>query len=173
MNNKGKFIVFEGIDGSGKTTLSKMLEKHLISQNKEIYLTYEPTNSEIGSIVRKYIKGNTNNDERVIASLLVADRLNHILGENQNGIKNKIDNGISVICDRYYFSSYAYQGDDSKVPLNWLVDSNSLCKSILKPDIIFFINTNAEISYERIKNNRENFEIYENLQKLDKVDKLW
>ena len=74
--------------------------------------------------------------------------------------------GYNIICSRYYFSNYAFQSE--YVPIDWLVNCNSLCKSYLKPDFIFYLNVDPEECNRRITTGRVDIEIYENLEKLTK-----
>jgi len=104
-----KFIALEGIDGCGKSTQAQLLKKSLNAAGHKVYLTHEPTDSHIGAIIRNIFKGRIAGDHKTIAGLFVADRLDHLQNKT-NGILKKLDEGYTVICDRYYLSSYAYQG---------------------------------------------------------------
>jgi dTMP kinase len=163
---KNLFIVFEGIDGSGKSTQVKLLKESLTNDGHKIYNTFEPTDSPIGSLIRNIFNRRIQSDNRTIAALFVADRLDHLLNPI-NGILKKLNEGYTVICDRYYFSSYAYHSDD--LSLNWLVEANSQSKDLLKPDINLFIDIDPEISMERLNKDRSSLEIFENIEKLKKV----
>lgn len=164
--NKNLFIALEGIDGSGKSTQMKLLTKKLEETGHKVYTTFEPTNGAIGNMIRTILKGDTHTDERIIAGLFVADRLDHLLNK-ENGILKKMDEGYTVICDRYCFSSYAYQG--THMSMDWVIAANSMSASILKPDVNVFIDIDPEISMERIAINRDTVEIYENLENQKKV----
>src|SRR5262245_51231307 len=102
---KSLFIAFEGIDGSGKSTQVKLLSEKLKNEGHKVYSTYEPTDSPIGSVIRNIFKHRIEADEKTIAGLFVADRLDHLLNKT-NGVLKKIEEGYTVITDRYYFSSY-------------------------------------------------------------------
>lgn len=99
---KNLFIAFEGIDGSGKSTQVKLLTDHLIKAGHKVYATFEPTDSPIGSLIRSIFNHKLEADHRVIAGLFVADRLDHLLNKS-NGILKKLEEGYTVITDRYYF----------------------------------------------------------------------
>ena len=163
---RGKFIVFEGIDGSGKSTQAKLLEEYLISKGKKCQSTLEPTYNQIGAFLHKILSGTEKADPRVIAALFAADRLDHILNSS-NGMLKTLSEETNIVCDRYYLSSFAYQG--TEVPLEWVIALNSESRNALKPDITFFIDTKPENSLSRIKSNRESFEIYENFARLTMV----
>ena len=89
-----QFVTFEGIDGSGKSTVSKLVYDKLKSDGYDVVLTYEPTDSTIGKYVQKCIK--TGGDPFVTSFTFIADRIQHC-----KKIKQWLDNGTIVICDRY------------------------------------------------------------------------
>lgn len=162
-NNKGKFFVFEGIDGSGKSTQVKLLAKNLEENGHKVYTTCEPTDGAIGKFIREILRGGVKASEKTIAALFLADRLDHL--ENElNGLRQKVDEGYIVICDRYYFSSYAYHS--AHVPLSWVIEANSVCADILKPTLNIFLDISPQKSLERIQEGREDFELFENEERL-------
>lgn len=160
------FIVLEGIDGSGKSTQARLLETRLLQEHQAIHRTFEPTDNKIGRHIRSIIRQEVTVHPETLAALFVADRLDHILDESY-GMKAQLANGSHVICDRYYFSSYAYHSLD--VPMEWVIAANSLCASLLKPDIIFFIDVDPAISMQRIANNREQTDLFETKSQLEKI----
>ncbi len=163
---KGIFIVFEGIDGSGKSTQIQNISKRLKAQNLKLYTTFEPTDGPVGSLIRQMLTGKIKTDQRTIASLFAADRTDHLTNQ-KNGIKQKIDQGEMVLCDRYYFSSYAYHAQ--YIDLDWVIHINSLNAEILKPDLTIFIDVDPDICIERIKQSRSQFEMYEKIDVMKKV----
>lgn len=165
-NNKGSFIVFEGIDGSGKSTQIKLLTAKLKEEGIYYYTTMEPTDSPIGSLIHQIMIGRVKTDNKVIAALFVADRLDHLLND-VNGIVEKIQEGITVISDRYYFSSYAYHSID--MPMDWVIKANEQSKNILQPTITIFIDVNPDVAIERIAKNRFHQELFEKKSRLVKV----
>ena len=166
MKNRGKFIVFEGIDGSGKSTQMKILEKKLAEKGVKTRLTLEPTYGLVGGILHDILSGKIKADPKVVAALFVADRLDHLTNDN-DGVLKSLDAGEIVICDRYYFSSYAYQS--TEVPSEWVVEANKLCAATLKPDVTIFIDITPQTAMNRILSNRDTVEIYETEEKLTKV----
>ena len=159
---RGKFIVFEGIDGSGKSTQAKLLKAYLENTNIECVSTLEPTYGRVGTLLHEILSGKEKADPGVIAALFAADRLEHI-SEMEKSLKE----GKTVISDRYYLSSLAYQSTD--LPYEWVYALNERAMSILKPDYTFFVDVSPENSLSRIEKGRESFEIYENLEKLSHV----
>ncbi len=160
------FIALEGIDGCGKSTQVKILAENLKKAGYKVHSTFEPTDSPIGSIIRNIFKHQLEADEKTIAGLFVADRLDHLLNKT-NGILKKMQEGYTVITDRYYFSSYAYHS--VHMPLDWVIQANSLSADLLRPDINIYIDISAEISMQRLNEGRSHIELYENLENLKAV----
>lgn len=157
------FIALEGIDGSGKSTQLTMLKDYLENFGRKVYMTREPSDLSIGKTIRRYLIGELKADNRVIAALFVADRLEHILDENEGLLKQKAE-GFDIVSDRYYFSSYAYQSVD--MPMDWIINANSVAAELLKPDIVIFIDITPESAMERINVNREETELFETKERL-------
>ena len=164
--NKGKFIAFEGIDGSGKSTQIQLLADKMKKAGIYYYTTMEPTDSPIGSLIHQIMTGRIKTDNKVIAALFVADRLDHLLND-VNGIVSKIAEGTTVITDRYYFSSYAYHSID--LPMDWVIQANEQSKIILQPTVTIFIDVNPDVAIERIAKNRAHQELFEKKSRLVKV----
>lgn len=157
------FIALEGIDGSGKSTQLTMLKEYLENRGRRVYLTREPSDLNIGRMIRRYLTGEQSTDNRVIAALFVADRLEHILDENEGLLRMK-ERGFDIVSDRYYFSSYAYQSVD--MPMDWIINANSAAAELLKPDAVIFIDISPEAAMERINANREGTELFETAERL-------
>ena len=163
---QGRFIVFEGIDGSGKSTQIKKISTHLADLGNAVYSTFEPTNGPIGKLIRQMLSGKIPTDQRTIASLFAADRTDHLVNPD-NGIRHKVDQGNIVLCDRYYFSSYAYHAQ--YVDMKWVIHANSLNADILRPDVTIFIDVDPDLCFDRIKSSRSSFEMYEKIDIMKKV----
>ena len=163
---KGKFIAFEGIDGSGKSTQIQLLAEKLKKAGICFYTTMEPTDSPIGSLIHQILTGRMKTDNKAIAALFVADRLDHLLND-VNGILSKILEGTTVITDRYYFSSYAYHSVD--MPMDWVIHANEQSRNILQPTVTVFIDVNPDTAIERIVKNRGHQELFEKKSRLVKV----
>ena len=163
---KNYFIAFEGLDGSGKSTQVKLLSDKLKKEGHKVYTTFEPTDSFIGKIVRDIFKHKIEADHKTIAALFLADRLNHLQNKT-NGILKQMEEGCTVISDRYYFSSYAYHG--THVDIDWVIQANSLCADLLRPDLNIFVDVPPDICIQRLNKGRNTIELYENLENLHSV----
>ena len=164
--SKGIFIAFEGIDGSGKSTQIQMLTNRIQQKGIRCYQTCEPSSGPIGSLTRQILTGRIKTDNRVIAAMFAADRLDHLLNE-VDGIVAKVEDGICVITDRYYFSSYAYHSVD--VPMDWVIKTNEESAKVLRPDVTVFIDIDADTAMDRITKNRFHTELFEKKSRLEKV----
>lgn len=163
---KGKFIVFEGIDGSGKSTQIKRIHDRLQAENQEVVSTFEPSQGPVGALVRKMLQGRVETDQRTIAALFAADRTDHLLNR-KNGIRGLVDQGRIVLCDRYYFSSYAYHS--LYMEMDWVIGLNAQNAKIMRPDLNIFIDVAPEICLERIKSGRKSFDMYETIEIMKNV----
>ena len=163
---KGRFIVFEGIDGAGKSTQIELLASHLQSQGRRVYRTAEPTESVTGGLLRDALGGVSRRTACEMAALFVLDRIFHNVNP-VNGIEKMLADGVDVICDRYYYSSLAYQG--SLTDPEWVKDMNLSCPEIRRPDICIFLDLTPEQSMERISRGRVTKEIYETEEQLTRV----
>lgn len=169
-NVKGHFIVFEGIDGSGKTTQINLLKRHIEENNFICHTTKEPTGRPVGCLLRQCLAGSVKTDELTLAALFAADRLDHILNDD-DGLLKKLEEGISVISDRYILSTYAYQS--VRVPFDWVKDLNSMAAGKIHPDCHIFIDTDPGTALERISEGRHKTEIFENKKRLTEVRKRY
>lgn len=103
-----RFIVFEGIDGTGTTTQRNLLSRWLESRSIPFHSTAEPTDSEVGRMIRRVLAGELRVRPETLAYLYATDRNEHVFGDG--GIRDHLQAGRVVVCDRYLFSSLAYQG---------------------------------------------------------------
>ena len=156
---KGLFVVFEGIDGSGKSSCMASVAEAL-GKKKKVVVTAEPTKGEIGMLLR------SSNDisPETEALLFTADRAEHTAE-----IKKWTDEGKTVLCDRYYASTAAYQSaklNGRSVPMQWLMQMNN--KVIIKPDMTFLFDIDPETGLERIESRGEKSK-FERLEYLKEV----
>ncbi|MBQ2308346.1 MAG: dTMP kinase [Clostridia bacterium] len=166
MSAKGIFIVFEGIDGAGKTTQVDLLAQNLASLGREVSLSAEPTTLATGKAIRRALSGEEKKSECEMAAMFVLDRIAHNIN-SETGIRALTERGIDVISDRYYYSSLAYQG--TATDYEWVKAMNINSPEIRRPDLCIYLDLLPEESLERISRGRESFEIYENLEKLTAV----
>lgn len=158
LQKRGVFIVVEGLDGSGKTTQAKLLTAKL-SQNYQTLYTAEPSQGKIGIFVREsclYEKQRL--PPNVEALLFAADRIEHV----ENEIKPALQEGRLVICDRYVYSSLAYQGSTG-LSIDWIKEIN---KYAMKPDYSVFIDVPPEIVLQRLRRKKSVMETLEIQQKV-------
>lgn len=169
-NKRGRFIVIEGIDGSGKSTQISLLEKKLTEEGRRVYTTAEPTVSLTGGMLRDALRGVTQHTTCEIAAMFLLDRIAHNVNP-VNGIEKFLAAGVDVICDRYYYSSLAYQG--SETDFDWVLDMNINCPEIRKPDLCIFLDLEPDKCIERISKNRLVKEIYEEMDRLERYRKRY
>lgn len=162
MNNHGYLIVFEGIDGSGKTTVAKEVLKKLSDAGYRTYYTYEPWESPFAKLLQSF-KGNVN--PLIEALLMAADRYFHI----ENDIKPKLKEGYIILLDRYYYSSIAYQGARG-VNIEWIKELN---KYVIKPNIILYLDVSPETALKRVGKKTSKWEYFEKKEILLKVKKIY
>ncbi len=155
---EGRFIVVEGLDGSGKSTQIKKIKEELESLGERVYITAEPTSFETGAYLRRILSDSLEKDMYLQAALFLADRLEHIT-HPEFGMKKYIDEGYTVVCDRYYFSTFAYQG--TACDMDWVMEINLGCEQILKPDLCIFLDVDPATCKQRIDDVREKPELYE------------
>ena len=160
---KGIFIVIEGIDGSGKTIQSKLLQKELIKKGFKAVYTAEPSKGFIGNFLRKTsFKGIKLNPE-FETLLFAADRFYHI---NFEVIPN-LNEGKIVVCDRYFYASLAYQGAQG-VDLNWIKTVN---KFVIKPDLAIYLDVPVEVGLSRIAKRKKT--VFEESEIEEKVREIY
>lgn len=145
MPRNGCLIVFEGIEGSGKTTASRKLQKYLTTKGYKASWTREPTNSKIGSLIEDILRGNTAVADEAVSLLFAADRADH----TKRIIAPAIKKGYIVISDRYVHSSIAYQksGMGKIFKRKWLERIN---KYAIPPDLVIFLDISPEEGLSRI-----------------------
>lgn len=165
-HKRGKFLALEGIDGSGKTTQQRLLLERLSACQTPCCGTREPSDGPVGALVRQFLTGRIAADNRVIAGLFASDRLDHLLNE-VNGVLRALESGVTVVTDRYYFSSYAYHSVD--VEMDWVIETNRLSAELLRPDLTIFLDVPVERALERIRRGRDHVELYEEEHRLRAV----
>jgi len=158
------FIVLDGIDGSGTSTHSKLLAGFLSTKGLKIYLTQEPSNSDIGKLLRVYLR-NTKIPASTDALLFAADRVLHF----ENQIKKKMEEGYIVISDRYIESSIAYQSSQSEeITIDWVKNLNLFAG---KPDLTIILDIDPKISL--VRKDHKILDKFEDTSLLDKVRQVY
>jgi len=145
---KGKFIVFEGNDGSGKSTQILKVEKYLKEKGYKVVTTREPGGTEVGYRIRKLLLDPAYKmDGLTEALLLAADRNEHV----KNVLIPALEDGYVVICDRYILSSIVYQGIVRGVGVENIIKLNSIFEEKIKPDLYIVLTLSPEIALQRLK----------------------
>ncbi|MBU0762141.1 MAG: dTMP kinase [Candidatus Altiarchaeota archaeon] len=150
------FIVFEGVDGCGKSTHAKLLTQWLRKRGKNVFYTAEPTNGEVGVLIRKILSGKITADPKTLALLFTADRAQHVLE-----IEKHLRKGHIVVSDRYYHSTVAYQAAQG-IDRNWLLKLNNFAPNA---DIVLYLDVSAKDAEMRARSG----EIFEKKEFLAKV----
>ena len=164
----GKFIVFDGLDGSGISTQAAALVDYLNRPEQKlryghtgVFLTKEPTSGLIGGLIRGQLSHEWKSSPECLQLLFSADRAHHLKKE----IIPLLEKGIIVICDRYFFVTIAYGSLEIK-DKDWLVN---LSKNFLLPDIAFFLKVSPKICIERINKTRYGFTLFEEEEILERA----
>ncbi len=161
------FIVIDGPDGSGKTTLSKALVEHLNSRGIEAIYTFEPTmDNQFGCQIRELLKNSEIEDVGLFSNMFIHDRRHHI----EKFIKPNLEKSKWVICDRYKYSALAYQQLQG-IDTQYLISSN---REFLIPDFIFILlPQNVDTLFQRINQRKSQMEYFEKKAFLYNVIKLY
>jgi dTMP kinase len=168
----GRFIVFEGLDGSGTTTQSKLLAERVQQRGRAVHLAHQPSEGPVGLLIRQILAGRSATpqadgklgvvDERGMALLFAADRLDHLGSQ----IEPRLARGEDVILDRYTLSSLAYQG--ASVSHEFIHAANRFAR---KPDLTLFLYVPASIALERVRARGAKLERYETASHLQAIER--
>lgn len=146
--NRG-FFVFEGVEGSGKTTLITSLQKALTLKSLTTIQTREPGATDFGAKIRALLLHETTAERSALAELLLfyADRAQHI----KEVILPALENNSVVLCDRFFYSTIAYQCYGRGINRSIVDTLNSLVVGDLLPTGVILLDIDPEISFERVK----------------------
>ncbi|MGA2478997.1 MAG: dTMP kinase [Spirochaetia bacterium] len=144
MNILQRLIVLEGLDGAGTTTQMRLLSERLTRDGKPHAATWEPTDGPIGQLLRSILARDTRAHPRSIALLYAADRNEHLYAP-VIGMEARAKKGEIVICDRYLFSSLAYQSVECGI--EYVAALNA---AFPLPQSLLFIDTPVEVCQERL-----------------------
>lgn len=160
--HKGKFIVLEGLDGSGQSTQVGLLREFLIAKGHKVLTTKEPTiDSKPGRKIKEALGKKIEIDPAELQKLFAQDRKEHL----EKTIIPALKRGEFVVSDRYFFSTFAYGVSDG-LDLDWLIKINN---DFLLPDIIFILKVRPEVCISRIEKRGTEKTLFEREQKLAKV----
>lgn len=160
-----RFIVLEGLDGAGTTTQAARLQEYFTKLKRDSFLTREPTDGPIGKLVRDVLAGRSMRyrlAEREMALLFAADRLEH-----SRLIESKLLTGSHVVCDRYIFSSMAYQTLDPSISAEWVTQINV---GFARPHLTAFLSVPVDECLRRIAERNESPTVYEKKDFLETID---
>ena len=146
---QGKFISFEGIEGCGKTTQIALLSEYLKKRAIPHTITREPGGTAVGEGIRKILLNSETIHLTAASELLLfyASRSQNILEK----IKPALERGETVICDRYYHASMAYQGYGRGIPLDFIRKITDLVCSPYRPDLTFLLDIEPEVGLARAR----------------------
>lgn len=162
---KGLLIVFEGIDGTGKSTQLDLLAHYLVNKDYPVITTREPTDGQYGVKIRQlYINRDSISKEEEL-ELFINDRKEHV----EQLIQPALAEHKIILCDRYFLSTAAYQGAVGFDPQE-ILDQNSFAPD---PDLALLFLANPELSITRIAGRGDTLNDFEQQDKLEKVSKLF
>ena len=163
------FLVFDGMDGSGKTTQMNLLADRLRAEGVPVAVTAEPTASPDGKRLRQALSGAVAAGAEELATLFLLDRIGHNLA--QDCIDACLRAGVTVLCDRYYYSSIAYQGGDDSARMAWVCRMNLDCPAVRRPDACLLFDLEPETAMRRItaRAGGTATEIYETLEQQTRI----
>lgn len=168
--NKGCFIVFEGGEGSGKSTILEMIYNWMIENNIDCIKTREPGGIKIAEQIRSVIldKDNTEMDGRCEALLYAAARRQHLVER----VIPALESGKVVLCDRFLDSSLAYQGHARGLGIDEIYEINKFAIDGYFPDLSLFFDLNPKVGLERINRNKDREVNRLDLEKMDFHNKV-
>ena len=146
---RGKFITFEGGEGSGKSTQVKRLEAFLRGEGYEVLLTREPGGTRLAELVRTLLKDELEDPpcDRSELLLFLAARAQLV----RNVIRPALERGVWVVSDRFSDSTFAYQGYGRGLPLDFLWTANDFACEGLSPDLTVLLDVSPEVARERMR----------------------
>jgi dTMP kinase len=148
MLTKSLFITFEGIDGTGKSTQLKLTSDFLKENEIDHIVTREPGGTKISEKIRNIILDNENKEMSICTELLLylAARAQHV----KEVIMPAIENNKIILCDRFHFSTFAYQSFARGLNLKILENLNDFSTNFLKPDLIFILDMSLQTAKQRL-----------------------
>lgn len=153
---RGMFITFEGIEGCGKSTQVDLLRKHLTALGHEVLVTREPGGCPIGEKVRDILLDPGNSGMTALTELLLyeASRAQHVA----DVIRPALEAGVTVISDRFYDASTAYQGHARGLGADTVIELNLVATGGLKPDLTIVLDLPASEGLRRLGRDLDRIE---------------
>lgn len=166
---KGKFIAIEGGEGSGKTTLVESLRASLSEKYPNMVWTRSPGGTKIGKQARDILLflESAGMSPRAELFLFLADRAQHV----DEVIIPNLEKGKIIICDRFFGSTYAYQGYGRRLDLNYLVMMDNYARDNVSPDLNILLDTDPVTGLERLRKSRTNQTRFEK-EKIDFLERV-
>ena len=153
----GKFITFEGSEGSGKSTQINLLRQYLESKGKKIIFVREPGSTTIGEKIRGVLLDVSNEKMSPICEILLYMAARAQLVEEQ--IVPALKQGKIVLCDRFLDSTIVYQGYGNKIDLKFIKSVGKVVTQNIVPDMTFFFDIDAKKGLSRIKRSKDRIEL--------------
>lgn len=145
---RGLFLTVEGVEGSGKTTVTKSLAEWLRQKGLTVIVTAEPGGTPLGTHIRELLANFGERTEWAEAFLFLADRTEHVA----KVIRPALERGEIVLSDRFTDSTIAYQAFGLGLPLERLMELNRIATNGLSPDLTLLLDVEPEIGLQRVKN---------------------
>jgi dTMP kinase len=153
---RGRFVVIEGLDGSGISTQTRRLAAALDTRGVPYFCTREPTDGPVGSLIRLALTHRLELDPTTLALMFAADRSDHI----RTAILPRVEAGVNVVSERHVLSSIAYQGAQLGDPA-WVRSINRENLRAVTPDLTIFLDVPPDVSLGRIDAGRHARELFE------------
>jgi dTMP kinase len=159
----GHLIVLEGVDGAGTTTHTRLLSEALRARKVPVHVSAEPSGGPVGALLRQMLTGRVVAADsarppawNAMALLFAADRIDHLDSE----LLPNLNEGVTVLCDRYYHSSVAYQSltGGGIEAIGWLREINRHAR---RPDLTIVLDVSPEVAAERRRRRRGSSEIFD------------
>ena len=147
-NLKGKFIVFEGLDATGKSTQVKRLSELLRREGLTVVTTREPGGTPLGEAIRRILLDNENHTLSSLSELLLFVASRHQL--TKEVIRPALEAEKTVVSSRYMMSSLAYQGYGRGIDLDLIQQLNAAATTGLRPDFLFLIDVTPAVAINRM-----------------------
>jgi len=141
----GRLIVFEGVEGGGKTTQLQQTQAWLQSRLPQVVVTREPGGTALGAALRQLLLAAENIQDGAELLLYAADRAQHV----EEVLKPQLTAGALILCDRYTDSTIAYQGYGRGLSLSLIAQLNSIATGGLESDLTLWLDVDVEVGLAR------------------------